>query len=327
MPSARKLKPAAKGKTDSGMAARFTGGAILKVLNETSGDFIFRQRIIQSIEQQRKRRLITYISNVDHPAVQIDLNDAHNLETCFRAPSDLRPIDLMIHSPGGQAEAAERIINLARSYSGNDFRVIVPSYAKSAATIMDLGSDAVVMSDGSELGPIDPQIILRGPQGDMRRAAASFVEHRDELLTKIRDAIQRQEPFQGYMQMLAQVDGPFIKECERAINLSKEIARKWLKEHMLKGKTDAEVQRAVDEFSDPSRTLSHGRMIDYRQAKSAGIEVEYIPKEADLWEAFLELLFRSTTFLNMEASRIKLYESALVSLKSDVLIRAIPLRQ
>ncbi len=327
MPSVRKVKRTAKGMTQPVMAPRYTGGAILKVLHETSGDFLFRQRLVQSIEQQRKRRLITYITNVDHPAVQIDLNDAHNLETCFRAPSDLKPIDLLIHSPGGQAEAAERIINLARSYSGNDFRVIVPSYAKSAATIVALGADAIVMSDGSELGPIDPQIILRGPQGETRRAAASFVEHRDELLAKIRDAIQRQEPFQGYMQMLAQVDGPFVKECERAMNLSKEIARKWLKEHMLKGKNDAEVQRAVDEFSDPSRTLSHGRMIDYRQAKSVGIEVEYIPKESDLWEEILELLFRSTSFLNMEVSRIKLYESAVVSLKTDAVIRAIPLRQ
>ncbi len=309
------------------LATRYIGGAILKVLHETSGDFIFRQRIIHSIEMQRRRRLITYVSNVDHPAVQMDLNDAHNLETCFRSPSEYKPIDLLIHSPGGQAEAAERIINLARSYSGNDFRVIVPSYAKSAATIVALGADQIVMSDGSELGPIDPQIILRGPQGEARRAAASFVEHRDELLEKIRDAIQRQEPFQGYMQMLAQVDGPFVKECERAINLSKEIARKWLKAHMLKGRNDVEIQRAVDEFSDPSRTLSHGRLIDHKQAESVGIRVEYIPKESDLWEEILELLFRSTSFLNMEASRIKLYEGALLSLKSDAVIRAIPFRQ
>ena len=152
----------------------------------------------------------------------------------------------------------------------------------------------------------------------------------DDLLSAglpIKEALQRQEPIQGYMQMLAQVDGPFVKECERAMNLSKEMARKWLKAHMLRGKNDAEVQRAVDEFSDPSRTLSHGRMIDYEQARSGGIEVEYIPKESDLWEAILELLFRSTNFLNMEASRIKLYESALVSLKSDAVLRAVSFRQ
>ncbi len=38
-------------------------------------------------------------------------------------------------------------------------RIIVPDYAKSAGTLMVLGPDSVVMSDTSELGPIDPQII------------------------------------------------------------------------------------------------------------------------------------------------------------------------
>jgi hypothetical protein len=45
-----------------------------------------------------------------------------------------------------------------------------------------------------------------------------------------------------------------------------------------------------------------------------------------LWEAILEILFRSPNFLNMEASRIKLYESATVSLKTDAVIRAMPVR-
>ena len=327
MASQEKRGRGTRRRTEPEMVTRYAGGALLKVLNETSGDFIFRQRLIHRIEHERKRRLVTYVSNVEHPAVQIDLNDAHNLETCFRAPSEFKPIDLLIHSPGGQADAAERIISMARSYSGNDFRVVVPSYAKSAATIIALGADAVVMSDGSELGPIDPQFILTTPQGNTRRAAASFVEHRNELLEKIRDGAQKQEPIQGYLQMLSQVDGPFVKECERAMNLSKEMAKKWLKAHMMKGQNDTEIQKAVDEFSDPSRTLSHGRMIDYKQAKSVGVEIEYIPKESELWEVILELLFRSTNFLNMEASRIKLYECGTVSLKSDAVLRAVPIRQ
>ena len=37
-------------------------------------------------------------------------------------------------------------------------RVIVPDYAKSDSTLLALTADTVVMSDSSELGPIDPQI-------------------------------------------------------------------------------------------------------------------------------------------------------------------------
>jgi len=310
------------------LTTRYAGGAMLKVLNETAGDYVFRQRLIERIEAIRKRRVVTYISSIEHPAVQVDVNDAHSLETCFRAPGKHKPIDLVIHSPGGSADAAERIIYLARRYSGNDFRVVVPSFAKSAATIIALGADQIVMSDGSELGPIDPQLVITSPQGQTaRRAAASFVEHRDELLLKVKEAIQRQEPPQAYLQMAMQVDGPFVKECERAINLSREMAKKWLKLHMMAGSNETAIQNAVDAFSDPKRTLSHGRMIDYEQAQEAGIKVEYIPKDSELWEMFLELLFRSTQFLSMEVSRIKLYETANVSVKTDAIIRAMPVRQ
>ena len=309
------------------MRTQYVGGALLKVLNETAGDYVFRQKLIEKIEAIRKRRIVTYISAIDHPAVQVDLNDAHNLETCFRAPSQFKPIDLVIHSPGGSADAAERIIYLARRYSGDDFRVVVPSFAKSAATIIALGADQIVMSDGSELGPIDPQLVITTPQGQaVRRAAASFVEHRDELLVRVREALQSNQPPHAYMQMIQQVDGPFVKDCERAINLSKEMAKKWLKQYMMAGSNDATIQGTVDAFSDPKRTLSHGRMIDYEQAKAAGIKVEHIPKDNDLWEMFLELLFRSTQFLAMEVSRIKLYETANVSLKLDAVVRAVPVR-
>ena len=45
-------------------------------------------------------------------------------------------------------------------------RVIVPDYAKSAGTLMALGADRIIMSETSELGPIDPQVILADRNGN-----------------------------------------------------------------------------------------------------------------------------------------------------------------
>jgi len=56
------------------------------------------------------------------------------------------------------AWAAERMIQVCRSYSGSDFEAIVPARAKSAATMVCLGSDRILMSPTSELGPVDPQV-------------------------------------------------------------------------------------------------------------------------------------------------------------------------
>ena len=38
------------------------------------------------------------------------------------------------------------------------FQVVVPRYAKSAATLMSLGSDQIILGDEGELGPLDVQI-------------------------------------------------------------------------------------------------------------------------------------------------------------------------
>ena len=47
-------------------------------------------------------------------------------------------------------------------------RVIVPDFAKSAGTLIALAADKIVMSDSSELGPIDPQFLKKDGDGNAR---------------------------------------------------------------------------------------------------------------------------------------------------------------
>ena len=73
----------------------------------------------------------------------------------------------MLHTPGGDIDAAEKLITMVRTHVGNGhLRIIVPDFAKSAGTLMALGADMILMSDTSELGPIDPQITLRDVNGN-----------------------------------------------------------------------------------------------------------------------------------------------------------------
>lgn len=64
---------------------------------------------------------------------------------------------LIIESPGGQAESAYRIACFLRQCCGG-FVAIVPAYAKSAATLLALGADQIIMCPDAELGPLDVQI-------------------------------------------------------------------------------------------------------------------------------------------------------------------------
>ena len=67
------------------------------------------------------------------------------------------PITLLLESPGGYAPDAFNIARILCRHAGS-FTVVVPSYAKSAATLLSLGADRIVMGADAELGPLDAQL-------------------------------------------------------------------------------------------------------------------------------------------------------------------------
>lgn len=66
-------------------------------------------------------------------------------------------IDLVLNSPGGSAADAYRMIRLLKDHFSK-VNIIVPFWAKSAATLVALGADQIVMSSMGELGPLDAQV-------------------------------------------------------------------------------------------------------------------------------------------------------------------------
>ncbi|MGA9314399.1 MAG: hypothetical protein WBV77_07210, partial [Solirubrobacteraceae bacterium] len=66
-------------------------------------------------------------------------------------------VDLFIHSNGGSGTVPWRIVSLIREYT-KSFAVLVPHRAFSAATLIALGADEIVMHRMGCLGPIDPSV-------------------------------------------------------------------------------------------------------------------------------------------------------------------------
>src|SRR5829696_2620772 len=82
----------------------------------------------------------------------------------FSARSDLRKIRgegkriaLIIDSLGGDAKSAYQLATLFRRYCGG-FVAVVPRYAKSAASLLTIGADEIILGRCAELGPLDTQI-------------------------------------------------------------------------------------------------------------------------------------------------------------------------
>ena len=138
-----------------------------------------RQNMIKQIEAQTGKPLISYVSGdrcaIDHNDVMPFVDLLHNVAQ----GSD---VDLLLHTSGGSIDAAEKLVKIVRSRIHNEyFRVIVPNFAKSAGTLIVLGADTVVMSEMSELGPIDPQVELSEGWFSVQNYLDAYQTHAETL--------------------------------------------------------------------------------------------------------------------------------------------------
>ena len=121
-----------------------------------------RKALLESIEETFDGDgLITYITSTRANlevmmAVDIIPRLYAHLEA-LRARGKSNRVCLYIHSNGGDGVVPWRMVSLIREYAEH-FTVLVPHRAFSAATLLALGADRVVVHPMGMLGPIDPTI-------------------------------------------------------------------------------------------------------------------------------------------------------------------------
>lgn len=118
-----------------------------------------RKKIIQEIEKKRGSKVITYITS-DRPGLSVQImGDVVSLihEHILALKEEERAkLDFFIYSRGGQSDVPWAIVSMFREYSQEgSFSVLIPYRAHSAATVIALGADEIVMTKKAELGPID----------------------------------------------------------------------------------------------------------------------------------------------------------------------------
>jgi len=283
---------------------------LLKEREELTTGVRKRQEIIKQIQKKKTSagvKVITYISKYGHPAAGIDHNDTKPIEDMLRSIGESQTIELVIHSAGGLAENAKKIVSLIRA-NCKKFKVVVPDAAKSAATIIALASDKIIMSDSSELGPIDPQILQPSSQGiPTMRPAWTILKGFNQIIEKALREDGSLNP--AYIPILSNFDISLLKYCEIAIENSKKIAEEYLKNGMLKG-NEKKAEETAKDLAYAEKYTSHAHLIDWEEAiKLFGKEdIEYIKNTDPLWNLYWELYCRSALFLE-NPSIVKLFET------------------
>lgn len=113
-------------------------------------------RLIATIQQQRKSRVISIIHRRHMESSQLDLDDLEDVLTAIHETRADCPLDIILHTPGGSGLAGSQIARAIKAHPAKK-TAFVPYYAMSAGTLIALAVDEIVMSPHAALGPIDPQ--------------------------------------------------------------------------------------------------------------------------------------------------------------------------
>lgn len=284
---------------------------LVESIKDPKQHYDLRISLIREIEEITKRKLIVYAAdfNKSHPAVpnsinQLDLTAFSDLIEKIDGDS----IDILIHSPGGSAEATEQLVSMLRE-NYKDIRFIIPRMAKSAATMLALSGNKILMDDRSELGPTDPQVVIPVPGGIMFVPAKSILNG----FNKAKSIIESEgtDSLPAYLPMLNKYDLHLLEICETSLKLAEELVREWLKKYMFEGKKEKEelAKKISVHFLEHDDHKSHARPITISKAKEWKLDVEDMRENKDLRDRVWKLYCAIELFFDRSAA-VKLYENA-----------------
>jgi len=265
-----------------------------KILNEVEqlNPLVVLSRYIEKLSGETGRTTVCYMTAfsvikppVPQPFHAIVDQDMQGFMTCAHNV-DKDNVDIVLHTPGGDYEAAKRIINYLQSIFGH-IRVIVPHIALSGGTLMACASDEIFMGPYSSLGPTDPQVLLGKNYVPINAIIDEFRQAYDEVSKDPRKALLWHE-------RLKQV--PFGRL--RAIETMRENAIQYLADLLVKrncaGKDAATIQNAARYLNSDAMHTSHGRGICLDEARSAGLNVHDLSKEKVLEDIVLSVYHAAT---------------------------------
>ncbi len=260
-----------------------------------------RQALIREIEATEPK-LLCYVAGNKAPVDRFDtlafVDMLHNVRV-----GD--PIDLMLHTPGGDVDAAEKLITLVRGAVGEEgnLRVIVPDYAKSAGTLMALGANQIVMSASSELGPIDPQISSKDGNGsDIVYSVLTYLEAYNDARRGLREApddLSNRITFEKF-------DPVVVRKFEAVKTRARMFAENLLK------RRGANFSKVATELMDINQYPSHGQMIGWEAARTMDLPIDYRAPDDPIWRKYWALYCHLR--LALESSEQRIFESNYVSL-------------
>lgn len=244
--------------------------------------------ILRQIQQLRGRTLFALMCS--------DIND----ETCSRVfewrheledAGKRNDLDVLICSPGGELNACYRVARLLASRA-DVWEALIPDYAASGATLICLGSANLVMSELSQLGPIDPQVISKRREKFFGTERQSPLEAFQALKYLRQYCLESLNASMGFLlqqgvtptraldtavSLASQIVSPLLAKIEPfdigAFALDSNLSIQYCRRIGNPSKASKKTQRKVSVEGLVEKYPAHEFVIDAEEAKALGFEV------------------------------------------------------
>lgn len=229
-------------------------------------------------------------------------------------------LDILIYSGGGDPHAAYKIIKHILKRTINKVNVIVPLFAKSAATLICLGADEIILGEMGELGPLDTQL-PEAQEGDSteHKSALNYSKALEQLQLyaiqtmdaatmliiersglKIADSIDLAVKLTGEIvaTLYSQVDPRRLGESARALDIANQYGRRILENKGFSVQDSRELlENLIKGYS------SHGFVLDADELRMLGLNARNAEGEESVC---IENICKK--LLEVRGQIIKLYE-------------------
>lgn len=261
-----------------------------------------RKQLLEAIAQKRGSFVFAYVTS-DRPnlgaPIATDVVPLVYEHLHSQAPDTLKKTDLVIYSRGGHADAPWSIVSAIRECTGNGrLGVLIPYRAHSAATLVALGADEIVMTPMAELGPIDATV-GSGPYNPQEPTEKDRPQRLPVSVEDVRgyfellDTVECKEPtgrLSAFKEISQQVHPLALGNVNRILRQTTLVASRLLKTRT-EPYPDAKNQEIVDALS--SEICSHNHAIHRSEAvNEIGLEhvthAEDVDINEELWSLYKE---------------------------------------
>lgn len=254
-----------------------------------------RKALIEQIEQIRESRVLCYITGDRAPAgAQIGDDAVRPMYDLLREIGETEKLDFFLYSRGGAIDVPWRIVTALRT-AAKEWSVLIPFRANSAATLLALGADEMVLGRFGELGPIDPIMNIQrvmpvpgGPGTVMQdsvsvedvMAYVKFVQERAGLSDQA--ALST-----GLSKLTERLDAVALGNAHRTHSHIRDVARRML---LSRNKPHSEQTMATIVETLAERVYAHGHAIGLKTAKEIGLPAVAAEPTVDqlMWDLLKE---------------------------------------